>query len=265
MGELPPYTSDPVSGRLPYIIAHRGISGKAPENTLSSFSRALQVPGIDMIELDVRCSKEGEIIVLHDRTLQRTSTGNGAARTYTLEELRTFDFGSWFHPSFAGERIPTLREVLQMVGRSRWFNIEVKGDFFLREKDRFVRRIVETVAECGMTPHVLFSSFTHDLIATVRRVDSTVATGVIYNIYRDFGRLPSKLAGRVGAKVFVCAKHELSKMMIRDARQHGLAIYVYTLNSYADVRRMIEAGVDGIISDHADDLVEMMKKHAPAA
>lgn len=265
MGELPPYQPVPVSGRPPYIIAHRGISGKAPENTLASFSLALQVPGIDMIELDVRSSGEGEIIVLHDRTLQRTSTGNGAARNYTLEELKRFDCGSWFHSSFAGERIPTLREVLTKVGKNRWLNIEMKGDFFLRDKDRFVQRVVETVAECGANSHVLFSSFTHDLVGKVRNVNPALSTGVIYNIYRDFGRLPSKLAGRVGAKVFVCAKHELHKIMIRDARQHGLAVYVYTLNSYTDVRRMIEFGVDGIISDNGDDLVEMVKRSFSAA
>ena len=99
------------------------------------------------------------------------------------------------------------------------------------------------------------SSFTHDLLALVRRFEPQAITGVIYNIYRDFGRSPSKLAGRVHASVFVCAKHELRKSMIRDTRQHGLALYVYTLNSIQDARKMIQLGVDGIMTNNADGII----------
>ena len=252
---MEPYRPRPNPGGLPYIIAHRGISSKAPENTLSSFSRAMSTPGVNMIELDVRISQDDEIIVLHDRTLQRTSTGNGSARSYTLKELKEFDAGSWFHPSYAAERIPTLAEVLRLVKGRTWVNIELKRDFFARDHDAFVRRVIETVRAEGVEDQVLYSSFTHDLLALVRRNDPHAITGVIYNIYRDFGRSPSKLAGRVHASVFVCAKHELRKSMIRDARLHGLALYVYTLNSIQDARKMIQLGVDGIISDNADGIV----------
>jgi len=249
------YRPKPSSGNHPHIIAHRGISGKAPENTLSAFSRAFETPGITMIELDVRISQDGQIIVLHDRTLQRTSTGNGAAHNYTMTELRQFDAGSWFHPSFSRERIPTLAEVLRLARGRTWVNIELKGDFFFRASDVFVRRVVETVRKEGMEDFVLYSSFTHDLVARIRRMEPKAATGVIYNIYRDFGRSPSKLTGRAGASVFVCARHELRKSMIRDVRQHDLALYIYTLNSVQDVKKVIQLGVDGIISDNADDLV----------
>ncbi|MCL5021270.1 MAG: hypothetical protein M1339_06375 [Bacteroidetes bacterium] len=252
---MEPYQPRPNSASLPYVIAHRGISGKAPENTLSSFSRAVSTPGVKMIELDVRISQDDQIIVLHDRTLQRTSTGNGAARNYTLKELKEFDAGSWFHPSFASERIPTLAEVLHLAKGKTWVNIELKRDLFSRAQDVFVQRVIETVRAAGIENEVLYSSFTHDLLAQVRRIEPKAVTGVIYNIYRDFGRSPSKLAGRVHASVFVCAKHELRKSMIRDARQHGLALYVYTLNSIQDARKMIQLGVDGIISDNADGIV----------
>lgn len=252
---MEPYRPRPNPGELPYVIAHRGISSKAPENTIASFSRAVSTPGVKMIELDVRISQDDQIIVLHDRTLQRTSTGNGSARNYALKELREFDAGSWFHPSFASERIPTLAEVLQLARGRTWVNIEIKGDFFSKDPYRFVRRVIETVRAEGVEDQVLYSSFTHDLLALVRREAPKAATGVIYNFYRDFGRPPSKLAGRVNASVFVCAKRELRKPMIMDARQHGLALYVYTLNSVQDARKMIQLGVDGIISDNADGIV----------
>jgi len=255
------YQPRPDSSELPYIIAHRGISGKAPENTLSSFRSAVSIPGVGMIELDVRISQDEHIIVLHDRTLQRTTTGNGAARNYSLRELKEFDAGSWFHPSFASERIPTLVEVLRAARGKTWVNIELKGDLFPRDLDMFVKRVIEAVRNESMEDQVLYSSFKHDLLALIRRSEPKAVTGVIYNIYRDFGRSPSKLAGRVNASVFVCAKHELRKSMIRDARQHELALYVYTLNSIQDARKMIQLGVDGIISDNADEIILALNNH----
>ncbi|MBP8976492.1 MAG: glycerophosphodiester phosphodiesterase, partial [Bacteroidetes bacterium] len=105
MNTLRDYTPRPISGDPPYVIAHRGISAKAPENTLAAFRMAARAEGIDMIELDVRLTKDNEVIVLHDRTLQRTTTGNGAARKYTLKEIQEYDAGSWFHPSFSSERV----------------------------------------------------------------------------------------------------------------------------------------------------------------
>jgi len=215
-----------------------------------------------MIELDVRLSKDEEVIVLHDRTLQRTSTGNGAARNYTLAEIKEFDAGSWFGPSFASERIPTLREVLQLVDRRKWVDIELKSDFLHREPYGLLeKKVLSIVEELEFTRHVIFSSFDHRLVGTIKKIAPEARTGVLYNIYRDFGRLPSKLAGRVGASVFVCSKIELTRSMVRDARQHGIAVYVYTLNTTANVNKMTDLGVDGIISDNADDVVGILKEN----
>ena len=254
------YQPKPLQSHPPFVVAHRGISGKAPENTLAAFSRACETPGIDMIELDVRLSKDDRVIVLHDRTLQRTSTGNGVARHYSVAEIKEFDAGSWFDPSFSKERIPTLDEVLALVDKRRWVNIELKSDFFFPEKlELLERRVLDCVMNFGYRDHVLFSSFNHRMVGTIKRLDRRARTGVLYNIYRDYGRMPSKLARRVGAEVFVCAKHELSQRMLRDAQQSGIAVHVYTLNSTAVVGRMIEMGVDGILSDVADDLVKFVK------
>ena len=261
---MQPYQPKPLHERRPYVVAHRGISGKVPENTLAAFSHACETPGIDMIELDVRLSRDDQVIVLHDRTLQRTSTGNGAARHYSAGEIKEFDAGSWFDPTFSKERIPTLEEVLVLVNKRRWVNIELKSDFFFREKHELLeRRVLDTVKNFGYRDHVLFSSFNHQMVGTIKRLDHEARTGVLYNIYRDYGRMPSKLARRVGAEVFVCAKHELSQRMLHDAKQSGVAVYVYTLNSTAVVGKMIEMGVDGILSDIADDIVKFVKNPAP--
>jgi glycerophosphoryl diester phosphodiesterase len=261
---MQPYQPNPPAEHRPYIIAHRGISGKMPENTLAAFSRACETPGISMIELDVRLSRDEEVIVLHDRTLQRTSTGNGAARQYTTTEIKAFDAGSWFNRSFSDERIPTLEQVLALVNKRRWINIELKSDFFFPEPPGLLEhRVLETVKRLGYRDHVLFSSFNHRMVGTMKRLDEGAKTGVLYNIYRDYGRMPSKLARRVGADVFVCAKHELTQRMMEDAQRSGVAVYVYTLNSTAVVSKMIEMGVDGILSDIADDIVRFVKDPAP--
>jgi glycerophosphoryl diester phosphodiesterase len=234
-----------------------------PENTLAAFARACEKPGIDMIELDVRLSRDNEVIVLHDRTLQRTSTGNGPARHYSVSEIKEFDAGSWFDASFSKERIPTLREVLTLVDKRRWINVELKSDFFFPEKPELLeQRVLDTVHSLNYQEHVLYSSFNHRMIGTIRHFDPDAKTGVLYNVYRDYGRLPSKLARRVGAEVFVCAKHELTQHMLNDARHAGLAVYVYTLNSTAVVGKMLEMGIDGILSDVADDIVRFVRNPA---
>jgi glycerophosphoryl diester phosphodiesterase len=260
------YQPKPSSNGPPYVVAHRGVSAKAPENTLASFERAADVSGIDMIELDVRLSKDEEVIVLHDRTLQRTSTGNGPARNYSREEILRFDAGSWFHPMFSHQRIPTLCEVFQRVGDRLWVDVEIKSDWIHREPPGLLEeKVLDVVHRCGMDERVLFSSFDHQLLATIKKMEPSAVTGVLYNFSHDFARSPSKLAERVGASVFVCAKRELTRRMVDDAHRHGIAVYVYTLNSVQDAQRMLTYGVDGILSNNADDILPVVKNHGAKA
>lgn len=229
---------------------------------MAAFRRASDVPAIDMIELDVRLTSDEEVIVLHDRTLQRTTTGNGPARNYRLHELKTYDAGSWFHPSFSSERIPTLAEVLTAVGSRLWVNIEIKSDWLHREPAGLIEeRVIDVIKHAGMLDRVLVSSFNHRLIESVKRREPSVITGVLYSLYRDFVGSPSSLTGRVGASVFVCARHELRRRWIADAHRHGVAVFVYTLSAPAEVRRMIRWGVDGIMSNAADELVKIVQQN----
>jgi len=256
------YQPKPMPGMPPYIIAHRGISAKAPENTLASFEQAAAVPGIDMIELDVRLTRDEEVIVLHDRTLHRTSTGNGPVRNYSMEEIRGLDAGSWFHPKFAEQKIPTLREVFRQIGSRLWVDVEIKSDLLHREPPGLIEeKVLDVVHTCGMDDRVLFSSFNHHVLSTIKRMKSSAVTGVLFDISQDFGRSPSKLAERVGAKVFKCATRELTRRMVDNAHHHDIAVYVYTLNSVKRAQRMISYGVDGILSNNADDIVSVIKSY----
>ena len=259
---MDPFLARPASGFPPHLIAHRGISAKAPENTVAAFSLAAGTSGIDMIELDVRLTRDGQVIVLHDRTLQRTTTGNGAARMYTLAELQRFDAGSWFDASFTAERIPTLWSVLEFARNRLRVNIEIKSDYFHKEpRGLLEEKVLDDVHRCGMEQNVMYSSFDHELISNVKRMDASAVTGVLYNLYRDLGKRSAKLALRANASIFVCAKHEVRRGMIKDAHDNGVAVYVYTLNSVGDTKRILDLGVDGIISDNADDIVSIVKSH----
>jgi glycerophosphoryl diester phosphodiesterase len=256
------YQPKPMPGMPAYLVAHRGMCAKAPENTLASFEQAADVPGVDMIELDVRLTKDEEVIVLHDRTLQRTSTGNGPARNYSLEEIQRLDAGSWFHAMFAEQRIPTLAEVFQRIGTRLWVDVEIKSDLLHREPPGLIEeRVLDIVHSCGMDDRVLFSSFNHQILSNVKRIKSSAVTGVLFDFLHDFGRSPSKLAERVGAKVFKCATRELNRRMVDNAHEHDIAVYVYTLNSVKGAQRMLSYGVDGILSNNADDIIDVVKSY----
>ena len=259
-----PYCPQPPQGE-PHIIAHRGISAKTPENTLAAFSMAASTEGIDMIELDVRLTLDEEVVVFHDRSLQRTTTGNGIVRRYTLKEIKQFDAGSWFHPSFSHERVPTLAEVLELVRGRLWVNIEIKSDLFHREPQGLLEtKVLQVVEKCGMLDQVLISSFDHQLIAGLKRRCPDVKTGTLYNLYRDFTKAPSDIALRANAAAFICAKHEITRSMVSNAQRHDIAVYVYTLDSIRDAEKIRALGVDGIMSNRADDIVTVSRS-GPAA
>ena len=113
-----------------------------------------------------------------------------------------------------------------------------------------------------MNDQVMFSSFDHNTLSRIKKLKPSAVTGVLFDMLHDFGRSPSKLADRVGAQVFKCATRELNRHMLDDAHHHGIAVYVYTLNSVKGVQRMLSHGVDGILSDTADDIVHVVKHSA---
>jgi len=258
---MKPFCPIPSKDGLPYIIAHRGLSVKFPENTLISFEKAANVLGVDMIELDVRLTKDGEVVVIHDHTLQRTTTGNGFVRNYLLREIKQLDAGSWFHPSFSDQRIPTLEEVLRLVGHKVWIDIELKSDFFCRKRNGILeRKVLDIVQKCSMNNRVLFSSFDHDMLINIKKMQPEARVGILYNFPFDFGKTPSELAKKVDACVFVCSKREITYEMVRDAHKSSIAVYVYTLNSISSVKRVMEYEVDGIMSDNADEILNVIRQ-----
>lgn len=236
-------------GQRPSVVAHRGLSATAPENTLAAFLSAIDA-GVDAIELDVHVTRDDRVVVIHDRTLQRTTTGNGPVRSYTSAEIAAFDAGSWFDPQFASERVPHLAEVLALAKGRCWVNVELKSHFLAREvPSAFARKVIDVVNAFEMLDHVLFSSFDSRLLESLKVAEPRATTGVLYNWHWDLWRTPSAIAARSSAAAFICSRTELTDRRLRDAKAAGLAVAVYSVNDPEDAHRQADRGVDLLISD----------------
>ncbi len=245
-------------GKFPVmVIAHRGFSGRAPENTMAAFKRAMDI-GSDAIEFDVRFSRDGRLIVFHDDTLERTTNGKGRVADFTLNELKQLDAGSWFSPMFAGERIPALEEVLELTRGHILFNIELKkGDHGKYSMLDLAEQTFKEVSRTGMGEQVLFSSFDLEAIERIRQKDSGIQVAFIT---RDPWNSPLDAMRGKSFPVLNPRKSVLNEKNLSAARQQGVKVNVWTLNGDEEMEKFIPMGVDGIITDHPDRLIELLKK-----
>jgi glycerophosphoryl diester phosphodiesterase len=242
----------------PMVIAHRGFSGKAPENTFAAFIKALDL-GVDMIELDVQLSRDSHVVVIHDEKVDRTTDGSGKVSDKMLKELKELDAGSWFSAAFAGERIPTLREALELITSKAYVNIEIKTNKVIRKADSEIAdRALDLVEQMQLLDRVLFSSFNHKLVGYIKKKNPAVHTGVIFHPIKHAGRLPSSLARPAGAEVFVCGRRDVTRRRIADAIKHNIVIGVYGIETHDDIRRLLDKGITVLVSDHPDILVHAL-------
>lgn len=160
------------------IVAHRGWSGRAPENTMAAFELALTEPRIHFIELDVHLSKDGVPVVIHDHTLERTTNGIGRVLDYTYAELSKLDAGAWFDESFRGERLPRLEDVMRLAKGRCKLAVELKTTS--GEYPGIESRVIDLVRTYDLTDQVVLSSFEHESMRLAREIDPTIATGLIY-------------------------------------------------------------------------------------
>ncbi|MBO1910381.1 hypothetical protein J4G37_37050, partial [Microvirga sp. 3-52] len=160
------------------IYAHRGSSGTHPENTIAAFLDASKLP-IHGIEFDVHMTKDGELVIIHDEKIDRTSNGKGYVKDMTLAELRNYDFGSWFSPQFKGEHIPTLYEVLDIFSEtSHHLNIELKSDVI--DYQGMTEKVLDLVGNLNLDTRVVISSFNLDAIRTVKELAPHIETGALF-------------------------------------------------------------------------------------
>jgi len=248
-------------GRYPIVVtAHRGFSGQYPENTPAAF-RAAIAAGADMVELDVHLTRDDEVVVIHDDTLERTTDGKGAVADRTLAELKRLDAGSWFAPRFAGERIPALAEVLALTrGRIR-VNIELKKGkrAFPYTMEELADRTLAVVEGAGMADQVLFSSFDPVAVDRVRSVRPRLPIALIVDKPWE---TPEDPGGGTRYPALNCRTTVLTEANIRRARAEKIEVHVWTVNTREAMERFIALGVDGIITNHPDRLMELLRVRA---
>ena len=230
------------------VVGHRGAMGHAPENTMASFADGLAL-GADWIELDVQLSRDGELVVIHDPTVDRTTNGSGFVKDLSLEELRQLDAGSWFGPRFAGAHIPTLAEVLDWArGRTRLI-VEIKnGPIFY---PGIAERVVACLREHNVVRETMVISFDHCVVRQVKSLEPAQRTGILY-VARAVD--PVLLASQSGAEVLMPLSSYVTEELIALAHAAGLSVSTWTVNEPEEMRRLISLGVDGIGTNYPDRL-----------
>jgi glycerophosphoryl diester phosphodiesterase len=236
------------------VLAHRGYSSRAPENTMAAFRLALEA-GADGLELDVQLTRDGEAVVIHDFTLDRTTDGSGFVAQYTLAELRQFDAGGWFAPEFAGESIPTLAEVCELV--KEWkvlLNVELKAGLGFETLNE---RLIDILIQYGIEEHTIVSSFNHYALAHLKQLRPEIRTGILYNAALVN---PWVYAQSIGASAVHPYYLGVIPEIVQGAQRNGMMVNTWTVNEPADIQRTIAAQVDSIITDKPGLVLEILKQ-----
>jgi glycerophosphoryl diester phosphodiesterase len=229
--------------KSPIVIAHRGYSKIAPENTISAFKLAVRFRA-DMIELDVRMTKDGTPVVIHDSKVDRTTNGTGSVKNFYLWVLRELDAGSWFNHKYIGEKIPTLKEVFDAVGGKIPINIEIKNASI---KDKLTEKVLAVIYENEIANNVLISSFDPRILRNVRKLTDEIPTGFLYHYPIYFN--PVKTLLNLGTNVLIHNYKFTTPKLVEKLHNAGFKIFVYTVNRPNHILKMLEIGVDGIITD----------------
>ncbi|GLI06844.1 glycerophosphoryl diester phosphodiesterase [Paenibacillus tyrfis] len=231
------------------IIAHRGASNYAPENTMAAFRLALEMDS-DGIELDLQLTKDGHVVICHDEELSRTTNGKGLIKDCTLDELRRLDAGSWYGESFAGERIPTLEEFLTLVCDTKLIvNLEIKHIPYYYEG--IEEKIVQAIQRFGMVDRVIVSSFDHYALRKTAELNPDIELGLLFATrliepWRYAAGLPFAVRSMHPDYSFVDAEY------IARCHEYGYAVYPYTANSPEWYKEMRRLGLDGVITNVPD-------------
>ena len=239
------------------VIAHRGASNYAPENTMAAFKMAYQMKA-DMIELDVQLSKDGIPVVFHDAKLNRHSNGAGLLSSFTFDELQQLDAGKWFSVEFMGEKIPSLEKVLSWAAGKIMVNIEIKTEAVSESVEGGIEeKVVQLVQESEMKKHVIISSFDYRAVERIKKMDLEILTGLLYHKKSSGKREPVKLLEDYQADFFHCSKPEMNKKWGTQLEGAGKRFLIYTVNRKKTMQSWIEKGAFGIFSDRPDKLREV--------
>jgi len=228
-------------------FAHRGFSGKYPENTMLAFEKAIEV-GCEGIEFDVHFSKDGKLVIVHDETIDRTSNQNGFVKDLTYEELCQADFSYKFQKEYGFQRIPTLEEYLELVkDKDIITNIELKTGIF--EYPGIEQAVYDLIRKYDLRDKMIISSFNHYSVMRMKEIDPGIKCGLLTESWLI-------KAGEYVKKCGVECFHPIGTMLnpetVKEVRDNGIEINTWTVNKPEEVDYMINLGVDGIIGNNPD-------------
>lgn len=268
----------------PLVIAHRGASGVAPENTLAAFSLAVAL-GADGVEMDVQMSADGEPVVIHDSRVNRTTSGTGRVSRLTLDQIKRLDGGSWFErrlsrhpraraiiarisaeggsvpPCYSGEPVPSLGDVLALLkpaGLKRIY-VELKGG--PQTKQALLRSVLELVREHGLVSSTTVLSFDHDIVRDVRKSSDQVRTAALFPARgRRLMSTRSIIRSAESAGVDEVALHYglATRRSVAALHERGLSVSVWTANSKLAMHRIVASGADAIMTNFPNRLREIV-------
>ena len=227
-------------------IAHRGASGNAPENTLSAFKKALEI-GVDAVELDLHGTVDGEIVVIHDSTLERTTDLQGHINETTLETIQSADAGGWFDTEFVGEPVPTLTEALACIRKETIAILEIKDPLI-------AEAVVAKIHETETLGAAVVISFHTTVLQTIRTLEPRIATGWLIGSHNKHVS-PIKLCQQLGelGSSLLNVNHELiTAEFAYEIRRRGIALWCWTVDNLARMREMKAFGVQGITSNYPE-------------
>lgn len=237
-------------------IAHRGFSAVYPENTLLSFNKALEL-GVDHLELDLQVTFDGHLVVMHDRTVDRTTNGSGEVSDLSLAEIRELDAGVWRGDAFAGERVPTYEDVIEKLDAPAVLVTELK----FRGNDD-IRKVIDTIESHGVADRVVISSFDLDKLPELRRQAPDLPTTALLQTDDTTIEQKIELTKRLGCDTIGPRCSDTTKELVDAAHEAGLIVRAWGLgrDEGPELRRMIALGVDGMTTDRPDVLQKILSE-----
>lgn len=233
------------------IYAHRGASGTHPENTIAAFQEAARLP-IEGVEFDVHLTKDGEVVVIHDEKINRTSNGKGLVQDMTLAELKQYDFGSWFSEQFRGETIPTLQEVLDVFkDTNHKMNIEIKTDIYHYEG--IEEKVIAIVKANQLEERVVISSFNHESLQIVHYLqpDLEIAALLMEAIIE-----PARYLQLLNAEALHLFLPSANRTSIKNMIADGGTVRVFTVNEVDYMKQLQALGVSAIFTDYPEKMLQ---------
>jgi glycerophosphoryl diester phosphodiesterase len=233
-------------------IAHRGASGNghAPENTLAAFQKAIEI-GVDGVECDVHCTADGQVVVIHDHTTDRTTDIKGTIERMTLAEVKEADAGSWFGPEFAGERIPTLREVLKLTKGKVVTVVEIK-------QRGIADKVIKEIRDAKSVAETVLISFHESALRDAQKIHPRIPRAFLVGGKKPIKKSSAVLdliqqAVELGGALDL-SKGIISPQLVKEAHRRGVSVWAWTVDDEAEMKKLAAMGVDAITSNYPEKL-----------